>query len=65
MLVLTRRLSETIVIDGGISITVVAVKGDRVRIGITAPKYMTVDRQEVHERCSEFGSDLQESLVQS
>ncbi len=54
MLVLTRRLGETIVIDGDIYITVVAVKGDRVRIGVTAPKDMPVDRQEVHERRSEF-----------
>jgi carbon storage regulator len=65
MLVLTRRPDESIVIDGDIRITVVAVKGDRVRIGVTAPKDMTVDRQEVHERRSEFVSDLQESLVQS
>lgn len=50
MLVLTRRLGETIVIDGEISITVVAVQGDRIRIGVTAPRNMTVDRQEVHER---------------
>jgi carbon storage regulator len=65
MLVLTRRLGETIVIDGGISITVVAVKGDRVRIGVTAPKDMTVDRQEVHERRSEFFISPQKALVQS
>lgn len=50
MLVLTRRLGETIVIDGDISITVMAVKGDRARIGVTAPKDLTVDRPEVHER---------------
>jgi carbon storage regulator len=62
MLVLTRRLGETIVIDGDISITVVAVKGDRVRIGVTAPKDMTVDRQEVHERRSAFFRDLQPSV---
>src|SRR5438309_1760441 len=49
MLVLTRRLGGTIVIDGDIYITVVAVKGGRVRIGVTAPKDMAVDRQEVHE----------------
>ena len=54
MLVLSRRLNETIVINDDICITVVAVKGDRVRIGITAPKEMSVDRQEVHERRSEF-----------
>jgi len=65
MLVLTRCLGETIVIDGDIRITVVAVKGDRVRIGVTAPKDVTVDRQEVHERRSEFLGNPDHSLVQS
>lgn len=50
MLVLTRRSGEEIVIDGDIRITVVAVKGDRVRIGITAPEAVCVDRKEVHDR---------------
>lgn len=50
MLVLTRRIGEEIVIDGDIRITVVAIKGDRVRIGVTAPDFVRVDRQEVHER---------------
>ncbi len=54
MLVLTRRVGETIVIDGDISITVVAVKGDRVRLGATAPRAVQVDRQEVHRRRVEF-----------
>ncbi|HTU21420.1 MAG TPA: carbon storage regulator [Gemmataceae bacterium] len=50
MLVLTRRPGEQIVIDGNIRITVVSVKGDRIRIGIEAPPSVTVDRQEIHER---------------
>lgn len=50
MLVLTRRPGEEIVIDGTIRLTVVSVKGDRVRIGIEAPPEVTVDRQEVYER---------------
>jgi carbon storage regulator len=50
MLVLARRLGETIVIDGHTHVTVVAVKGDQVRLGITAPKEVLVDRHEVHER---------------
>jgi carbon storage regulator len=54
MLVLTRRLGETIVIDGDISITVVGVKGDRIRLGVSAPKDVPVDRQEVHERRSQW-----------
>jgi len=50
MLVLMRRPDESIVIDGHIRITVVSVKGDKVRIGIEAPPEVRVDRQEVHER---------------
>ena len=50
MLVLARRLGETIVIDGNICVSVVAVKGDRAHLGITAPKDVPVDRQEVYER---------------
>jgi carbon storage regulator len=50
MLVLTRRQGEEIIIAGNIRITVVAVKGGQVRIGITAPPSVSVDRQEIHER---------------
>lgn len=54
MLVLTRRVGEEIVIDGTIRIMVVAVKGDKVRLGISAPPSITVDRKEVHDRRIEF-----------
>jgi carbon storage regulator CsrA len=50
MLVLTRRVGEQIVIDGNIRLTVVSVKGDRIRLGIEAPPSVVVDRQEIHER---------------
>jgi carbon storage regulator len=50
MLVLMRRPDESIVIDGNIRITIVSVKGDKVRLGIEAPPDVRVDRQEVHER---------------
>ena len=50
MLVLTRRPGEEIIIDNNIRITVVSIKGDRIRIGIEAPPSVTVDRQEIHER---------------
>lgn len=49
MLVLSRKKNERIVIAGGIVITVVEVRGDRVRIGIEAPKEVAVHRQEVQE----------------
>lgn len=55
MLVLTRRIGETVVIDGDIQGTVVGIKGDRVRLGITAPASVPVGRQEVHERRAQFG----------
>ena len=54
MLVLTRRVGEEIVINGNIHVMVVAVKGDKVRLGISAPPSVTVDRKEVHDRRAEF-----------
>lgn len=54
MLVLTRCPGEEIVIDGGIRITVVGLRGGRVRIGVTAPPSVSVDRQEVHQRRAQF-----------
>jgi carbon storage regulator len=50
MLVLTRRIGEEIVIDEKICITIVDIRGDRVRVGISAPKETRVDRREIHER---------------
>lgn len=54
MLVLTRRIGETIVIDNDVRVTVLEVKGDRVRLGITAPPTVPVDREEVHARRKQF-----------
>jgi carbon storage regulator len=62
MLVLTRRIGETIVIDGDIRVTVVSVQGDKVRLGIKAPDYVRIDRQEIHDRRAELG-DLRGQLV--
>jgi carbon storage regulator len=50
MLVLTRRVGETLVIDGGIRVTVLAVNGAKVRLGFEAPPSVTVLRGEVLER---------------
>ena len=50
MLVLSRKQGESIVIDRGISITVVSISRGRVQLGIDAPKYMTVHREEVYRR---------------
>jgi len=54
MLVLTRRVGEEIVIDGAIRVTVVGAQGDRVRIGVSAPDHIRVDRREIHERRAGF-----------
>lgn len=49
MLVLSRKKNESIVIAGDIVITVVEVRGDKVRLGIEAPKDVPVHRQEIHD----------------
>src|SRR5262245_21621095 len=49
MLVLTRRVGETTVIDGDIEVTVVSVSGGRVRLGIKAPPYIRVNRLEIEQ----------------
>lgn len=48
MLVLTRKRNENIVIGDNIKITIVEVKGDQVKLGITAPKDVTVHREEIY-----------------
>ncbi len=54
MLVLTRRIGEEIIIGGSIRVTVTSVKGDKVRIGVSAPPDIRVDRAEVRRRLQEF-----------
>jgi carbon storage regulator len=49
-LVLTRRCGETIVIGGVVRVTVLGVHGNQVRLGIAAPKEVSVDRLEIAER---------------
>jgi len=50
MLILTRRVSETLMIGDSVSVTVLGVKGNQVRIGINAPKDVSVHREEIYER---------------
>lgn len=57
MLVLSRKTDESIVISGGIRITVVEIGPGRVRLGITAPDSVRVDRQEIHDRLAAAGGD--------
>jgi carbon storage regulator len=50
MLVLGRKVGETIILDGVIRVTVVGIRGDRAKIGIDAPPETRVDREEIHRR---------------
>jgi carbon storage regulator len=50
MLILTRRVGETLMIGNNVQVTVLGVKGSQVRIGVTAPKDVVVDREEVAAR---------------
>ena len=53
MLVLTRKENESVMIGEDIEVTIVAVEGDKVRLGIKAPKEIQVHRQEVYHRIAE------------
>lgn len=50
MLILTRRAGETLMIGDDVSITVLGVKGNQVRIGVNAPKDISVHREEIYQR---------------
>jgi carbon storage regulator len=63
MLVLTRKVGETLVIEGGIRITVAAIPGGRVRLAIDAPSHVRVDREEVAKARAEFDSEPDAVIV--
>jgi carbon storage regulator len=50
MLILTRRVGETLMIDDDVTVTVLGVKGNQVRIGVNAPKDVSVHREEIYQR---------------
>ena len=60
MLILTRRIGESVVIGDDIKLTVLGVKGSQVRLGIDAPKTVSVHREEIYERIQQEDSSTTE-----
>lgn len=50
MLILTRRVGETLMVGDDVTVTVLGVKGNQVRIGVNAPKEVAVNREEIYQR---------------
>jgi carbon storage regulator len=50
MLILTRRVGETVVIGDNVTVAIIGIKGSQIRIGINAPRDVTVYREEIYER---------------
>ncbi len=61
MLILTRRVGETLMIGDDVTVTVLGVKGNQVRIGVNAPRDVAVHREEIYERIKQEKSDVNES----
>ncbi len=63
MLILTRRVGETLMIGDDVTVTVLGVKGNQVRIGVNAPKDVSVHREEIYERIKKEQQLQQQGVV--
>ncbi len=62
ILVLTRRVQETLIIGDDVKITVLGIKGNQVRIGIDAPKNVQVHREEIYKRIQDEKSESNDAV---
>ena len=61
MLVFSRKMNESIVINDNVIVTVVEIRGDKIRLGIEAPRDVTVHRREVYDAIKRAEADRQET----